>query len=112
MMTRFDLFLASGALLLLAPDGAQAAPDLGAQIVTQGAPSGTPPCAACHGPQLHGVAALKTPAIAGLSADYILARLAHYASPEGHNAQMKQVGMSLTPAEKQAVAAYVATMKR
>jgi cytochrome c553 len=98
-------------LILVAPHLALAGDVSGEQIATHGSPSGAPACVACHGPQLHGIAALKTPAIAGRPSAYILARLEHYAGPQGHNAQMKQVAAALTPAERQAVTAYLASLQ-
>jgi cytochrome c553 len=99
------------ALALSMPAIAQAGEAPGARIVAQGTPSGAPACVACHGADLHGITALKSPAIAGRPASYILARLAHYASAEGHNAQMKQVATALSPADRQAVADYLAGLK-
>jgi cytochrome c553 len=84
---------------------------VGAQIALKGSSSGAPACTACHGENLQGIQALRSPRIAGLSEDYILARLAHYAGPDGHNAQMKQVATALGRNERQAVAAYLAGLK-
>ena len=101
-------------ILASAPLPAQAADTpaaLGARIAAQGSPSGAPACAACHGVQLHGTPALKAPGIAGLSSAFILSRLDHYAGPQGHNPSMKQVATSLTPAERKAVAAYLAGLR-
>jgi cytochrome c553 len=80
---------------------------VGKKIAEQGNGKGAAACSSCHGPTYQGVSALKAPAIAGLSATYIEARLKHYASPEGHNALMRQVATSLSPDETQAVAAYL-----
>lgn len=110
-MIRHSLRMSLAALTLTAPHYALARDVSGADIVAHGSPSGAPACVACHGPQLNGVAALKTPAIAGRPSAYILARLEHYAGPQGHNAQMKQVAAALTLAERQAVAAYLAGLK-
>lgn len=84
---------------------------VGRSIVQQGSNSGAPACVACHGDHLQGNATIKAPAIAGRPAAFILARLAHYASPAGHNAMMKQVATSLSPAERQAVVAYIVGLK-
>lgn len=100
------------AALLLVPGEAIAADTSGARIVFEGAASGAPPCAACHGDHLQGTPALKSPAIAGLDVRYILMRLEHYAGPEGHNPQMKQVATTLTAQEKRAVADYLAGLRR
>jgi cytochrome c553 len=80
----------------------------GHHIVEQGSSAGAPPCTSCHGLQLQGNAAIKAPSLAGKPAAYIVMRLDHYASPEGHNAMMKQVANALSSAERQAVANYIA----
>jgi mono/diheme cytochrome c family protein len=41
-------------------------------------------CSSCHGLNFHGSPAIGAPALAGLPAAAILARLAHYAGPDGH----------------------------
>lgn len=98
------------AFALLIASRADAAPPepAGQHIVEQGSSQGAPACVACHGPQLQGADAFKAPGIAGRPAAYILARLEHYAGPTGHNALMKQVAQALSPADRQAVAAYIA----
>ncbi|MGH6746198.1 c-type cytochrome [Novosphingobium sp.] len=70
-----------------------------------------PACTTCHRPDLLGNAAIGAPSIAGKPAAYIIARLAHYAGPQGHNPMMKQIAMGLAPDEKRAVASYLATLK-
>jgi cytochrome c553 len=93
--------------------GAQTAAGIdlnGQQIAHQGNGGGAPACTSCHGEQLQGVAALKTPALAGLSREFILSRLAHYAGPDGHNASMRQVATSLSPEERDMVAAYLSSL--
>jgi cytochrome c553 len=83
---------------------------IGSEIVRTGNGHGAPACIACHGEQLEGNAALKTPALAGLPAEFILSRLAHYAGPQGHNAMMRQVASALSSEERQAVASYLASL--
>jgi cytochrome c553 len=101
----------AGALALLA--SAAAPPGLsGLAIVQNGNGRGAPACGSCHGAHLEGAPAIKAPALAGRPAAYIVARLAHYASPAGHNAMMKGVATSLAPAERQAVAAYIARLPK
>lgn len=56
--------------------------------------------------------ALKAPALAGLAKPYILARLAHYASPAGKNPSMKAIATALTPADRAAVAAYLSSLPK
>jgi cytochrome c553 len=85
---------------------------LGRTMVEQGSPGGAPACTACHGAGLQGNLAAKVPAIAGRPADFIFARLVHYASPEGHNASMRQVAAALSPGERRAVANYVSKLPR
>jgi cytochrome c553 len=85
--------------------------DLGRRIVQQGSAGGAPACVSCHGPKLLGNTAIGSPPIAGRPADYIVARLDHYAGPTGHNAMMRQVATALTPDERQAVAQYISTLK-
>ena len=99
-------FLALSALTLMA-----AAPD-GKMIALNGNGHGALACTVCHGSSFQGNSAMHAPALAGLSATFILARLAHYAGPEGHNAAMKTEANALTPAESEAVASYLATLPK
>jgi cytochrome c553 len=92
------------ALLLMA-----AAPD-GHAIAIHGNGHGAMACSSCHGQNFQGNTAIHAPALAGLPATTILGRLAHYAGPTGHNAMMRQIATSLTPTERQAVAAYLASL--
>jgi cytochrome c553 len=108
MMIRIASCLAL-AVALIAADTAMAS-SLGQTIAEQGAGQ-APPCSSCHGASFEGNPAVKAPALAGRPADYIVARLAHYASPEGHNALMKQVATALSPAQRTAVATYLSSLK-
>ena len=99
-------FLALSALALMA-----AAPD-GKTIALNGNGNGATSCAACHGSSFQGNPAIHAPALAGLSAPFILTRLAHYKSPAGHNAMMKAEASALSPAESEAVASYLATLPK
>lgn len=85
---------------------ARAAPD-GEAIALQGNGQ-VPACASCHGPAFEGQPQLKAPALAGRSASFIVARLVHYAGPDGHNPTMRAVASGLTDAERRAVADYLA----
>ena len=109
-MLRFTVSLA-GALALMAAGPASAA-SRGETIATQGTANGAPACASCHGVNYQGTPALKAPALAGLSKAYILARLAHYASPAGKNPSMRVVATALTPADSAAVAAYLSSLPK
>lgn len=109
-MVRFTASLA--AVLALTAAGSALAASRGETIATQGTTGGVPPCASCHGVDYQGNPAIKAPALAGLSQSYILARLAHYASPAGKNPSMKSVAAALAPADRAAVAAYLASLPR
>jgi cytochrome c553 len=109
-LSQITAFLA-GALAVLAAGATSAAP-LGKTIAEQGDDKGVPACSSCHGVNYDGEPALKAPAIAGLSKAFILARLAHYASPAGKNPSMKMVATALNPPERQAVAAYLSSLPK
>jgi cytochrome c553 len=100
--------LALAGLMLMA-----AAPvSQGMDIVEHGTGSGAPACMSCHGAKLEGNPALKAPALAGLPAATVLARLAHYAGPDGHNAAMRAVATALNQPERTAVANYIASLPK
>jgi cytochrome c553 len=99
-------------LLALSAAGAASAASRGQTIAEQGTAGGVPACASCHGVRYQGTPALKAPPLAGLSKDYILARLAHYASPAGKNPSMKLVATNLTPTDRAAVAAYLSSLPK
>jgi cytochrome c553 len=88
---------------------AAAGPD-GSAIAHDGNGHGALACTACHGPNFQGNPAIHAPALVGLPATTVLARLAHFAGPKGHNAIMRQVAISLSPAERRAVATYLASL--
>jgi cytochrome c553 len=96
-------------LPMLALPLAAAAP-AGQIIAEHGNGNGGPACVTCHGQNLHGNATIGAPRIAGLPAAEVLARLAHYAGPNGHNAMMRMVATGLTPGERQAVAEYLGSL--
>jgi cytochrome c553 len=84
----------------------------GMDIVEHGSANGAPACMSCHGAKLEGNAALKAPALAGLPAATVLARLAHYAGPDGHNATMRAVATALDQSKRTAVANYIASLPK
>ena len=102
-MRRRVVLLLPLAVLVLAAAG----PD-GSIIAHNGNGHGALPCVVCHGQHFQGTPAVHVPALAGLPTATILARLAHYAGPNGHNAAMRQVATALSPAERRAVAGYLA----
>jgi cytochrome c553 len=107
MALAFATTAASELIMTTLPNTATAAVPSGQMIAEQGNGHGAPPCSTCHGEHFEGNPSLKAPRIAGLSANEILARLRHYASPAGHNLQMRQVATSLSPNERKAVATYL-----
>jgi cytochrome c553 len=84
----------------------------GMDIVEHGTGSEASACMSCHGAKLEGNPALKAPALAGLPAATVLARLAHYAGPDGHNAAMRAVATALNQPERTAVANYIASLPK
>jgi cytochrome c553 len=106
-MHRIQILLLPMIALLVAAAGRD-----GSVIAHNGNGHGAPACTTCHGPNFQGTPTIRAPALAGLSAATILARLAHYAGPTGHNAMMRQVANALSPVERQAVASYLAGLQR
>jgi|SRR5579859_700708 len=100
------LLLLPAALALIATG---AAPN-GDAIAHNGNGRGALACTTCHGASFEGNADIRAPALAGLPQTTILARLAHYAGPTGHNAMMRQIATSLSPAERLAVAGYLSSL--
>jgi cytochrome c553 len=79
----------------------------GKEIANEGIGDRVPPCTNCHGAQLQGRPAINAPPLAGLKSSFVLARLAHYAGPKGHNASMRHVASAMTVDERRAVADYI-----
>jgi cytochrome c553 len=110
-MGRHILALATTMLVAVWSTHPLAATPSGEVIAHQGDGS-APACTGCHGPAFQGNPAMKAPALAGLASSFILARLAHYAGPTGHNPAMRAVAQALTPADRQAVAQYLSTLPK
>lgn len=104
-MHRFLLLLPAAFALM-----ATGAAPHGRAIAQNGNGHGASACTTCHGESFQGNTAIRAPALAGLPQTIILARLAHYAGPTGHNAMMRQVATSLSPTERQAVAGYLSSL--
>jgi|SRR6185437_3468801 len=78
----------------------------GREIYEHGIESeGVPACAACHGPDAHGLG--DFPRLAGQHAQYILKQLASFQSNMRNVAVMHGVAQNLRTAEMSAVAAYL-----
>jgi len=95
----------------LLPAAAIAQTPNGQQIALHGNANGALPCAACHGVQGQGNAAIGAPKLAGLPASVIEGYLKQFAAGNGGNAVMQDIAQSLSPAETSAVAAYFAGVK-
>jgi cytochrome c553 len=98
-----------GLVLYLAPAIALAAPD-GKAIFLHGNSNGALPCAACHGANAQGNTAIGAPRLAGLPAAATETYLALFADRQGGSATMQLIAQALSPAETQAVAAYLAKL--
>lgn len=98
--------------LAWAPSLAWAAGPSGAQIVLHGNDNGALPCAACHGADGAGNAATGAPALAGLPAVAIETALDNMAKGTGGTGLMPSIARALSPAERQAVAAYFAALPK
>ncbi len=110
MMMRYQCAFVA-ALALVTTAGAVADPS-GQAIAEHGNDKGAPACMLCHGPHYGGNSAIGAPALAGLTAPFILTRLAHYAGPDGHNPSMRLVATALDPSERQAVADYLSGLPK
>jgi cytochrome c553 len=81
----------------------------GAAIARQGVVAqGTPACESCHGAPGAPPIDSRTPRIAGLDADYLQRQLQLFANGKRRNPAMMQVARSLSPENRDAVAAYFA----
>jgi cytochrome c553 len=107
MIVITSIFASATALLAA---GAASTASVGQSIVEHGNAGGAPACSTCHGTHYEGNPAIKAPALAGLPKAFIVARLNHYASPEGKNPMMKPVATALSPAEREAVATYLSSL--
>ncbi|HTJ88650.1 MAG TPA: c-type cytochrome [Acidocella sp.] len=97
-------------VLISLPLGA-AAPR-GADIALHGTNHGALPCMVCHGTVFQGNPSIGAPALAGQPAATTLAALDAIAAGKlGTNAVMQNIAVSLTPAERAAVAGYFASLK-
>ncbi|HVW71498.1 MAG TPA: c-type cytochrome [Steroidobacteraceae bacterium] len=73
------------------------------------ASEGVPACAACHGPDAHGIA--DFPRLAGQHSQYILKQLGSFKSNMRNVAVMHGVAQSLRLPQMRAVAAYVESLR-
>lgn len=93
--------------------GAPPSVSTGAAIAAHGAPGGITPCKVCHGMQLQGNTSIGAPALAGLPENTVLAALhAIAADKQGDNSLMRRIARTLTPAQRNDIAAYLASLKK
>jgi len=83
----------------------------GADIFAHGNENGAMPCAACHGVRAQGNASIGAPKLAGLPAASVKDDLARFAKGEGGNATMQYIAQALSPAETDALAQYISSLK-
>ncbi|MDE2240705.1 MAG: c-type cytochrome [Rhodospirillales bacterium] len=94
--------------MLLLAAGAPA----GKQIVLHGNDNGAMPCAACHGINGQGNAAIGAPALAGMPAPSIVSTLNTLAARPSATAPMPSIAAALTPRERRDVAAYFSSLPK
>ncbi|MCU4161378.1 cytochrome c [Acidiphilium sp. AL] len=101
---------AAGLFVLAALLGAAASD--GASLVAHGNSHGILPCAACHGADLKGNAATGAGRLIGNPASQTRASLRRIAGDASRgNYAMHDIARSMTPAERRAIAAYLATLR-
>jgi cytochrome c553 len=82
----------------------------GRAIAADGVVPGRPGCAACHMQDGNGQPDVGIPRLAGLTASYLLDQLNYFAAGMRQNAAMAPYARMLTPAQRQQVAAYFASV--
>ena len=102
-------------VLLATITGASAAaangvPPTGEWIASHGMSPDGAACAACHGADGAGQPEVGIPRLAGLSASYIDQQLGYFASGRRANVVMKPYAAALDETQRQAVAAYFASL--
>ncbi len=103
-----DYYASQSPAAAVPADGAEAA--IGEQIFKAGIDSrSVPACAACHGDQAEGAAAV--PRLASQHPDYLVKELRAFQSGTRANDTMYEVAANLTPAEIDGLAAYLAAQR-
>lgn len=107
------LLLLAGVVIGAAPaaaDADNATIAAGRAIVANGVEQGRPGCAACHMQDGRGQPDVGIPRLAGLTTSYMLDQLGYFASGTRQNTAMGPYARMLTPAQRQQVAAYFASL--
>lgn len=99
----------SALLAALVPVAFAATPD-GPTLARQGNGHGAPACMACHGADGGGQQAAGFPRLAGLDAAYLRKQLDDFAGGTRANAVMQPIASALSAHERDAVAAYYASL--
>lgn len=111
---RRQRWLVAGLVVALLPLHAATADDAtvaaGRAIAADGVAPGRPGCAACHMQDGNGQPDVGIPKLAGLTASYLLDQLNYFAAGTRQNAAMGPYARMLTPAQRQQVAAYFASV--
>ncbi|KVO33562.1 cytochrome C [Burkholderia ubonensis] len=108
---RFAAAWLTAAGLLSATSGAHADDAaLGKTIAAQGTATGVAACIGCHGSNGEGNAAAAFPRLAGVPAAYLSAQLAAFADGSRPNPVMQPIAKALSAHERDAVAAYFASL--
>lgn len=98
--------------MLVGAAGAAPGASTGAAIVAHGAPGGITPCKVCHGMQLQGNPAIGAPALAGLPESAVQTALSAIAAgKQGNNFLMHRIARTLTPVQRNDIAAYLSSLK-
>lgn len=82
----------------------------GREIVAHGVSPERPGCSSCHLQDGAGQPDVGIPRVAGLTASYIAAQLAYFASGARRNTAMAPYAAMLTPIQRQQVADYLASL--
>ncbi len=82
----------------------------GAEIVAHGTVPGRAACSSCHRQDGAGEPEVGIPRLAGLSPYYIASQLEYFASGARHSYVMSSYAAALTPAQRQEVAYYYASL--
>ncbi|HQU02694.1 MAG TPA: c-type cytochrome [Acetobacteraceae bacterium] len=109
-LPHLKLWLAASAMMIFAAPAWADTPN-GQTIFLHGNGNGAMPCAACHGQDGAGNSAIGAPKLAGLPAVAVKSYLAKFANGDGGNATMQYIAQALAPAETDAVANYISSLK-
>ena len=98
------------ALGLVAPAAAQDGVAAGKAVFTRPSAPGRASCTACHMADGAGLPDVGIPRLAGLTASYVNDQLTYFASGARQNAAMAPYAKALSPAQREQVAAYLASL--